>query len=68
MQKHLVDWDTKLFNKNVFEVQNNDYFDKTELKDIDNSCYSDGAFMSFIKVNNLDFEKIHYLEDLIKYL
>lgn len=64
MQKHLVDWDTKLFNKNVFEVQNNDYFDKTELKDIDNSCYSDGAFMSFIKVNNLDLEKIHYLEEL----
>ena len=64
MQKHLVDWDTKLFSKNVFEIQNNDYFDRAELKDIDNSCYSDGAFMSFIKVSNLDLEKIHYLEEL----
>lgn len=64
MQKHLVDWDTKLFSKNVFEIQDNDYFDRVELKEIDNSCYSDEAFMSFIKVNNHDLEKIHYLEEL----
>ena len=64
MQKHLVDWDTKLFNKNVFEIQNNDYFDRAELKEIDKSCYLDKAFMSFIKVNNLELEKIHYLEEL----
>ena len=64
MQKHLVDWDTKLFNKKVFEIQNNDYFDRNELKAIDDSCYSDKAFMSFIKVNSLELEKIHYLEEL----
>lgn len=64
MQKRLVDWDTKLFNKNVFEIQDTDSFDKDELEEIDNSCYSGEAFMSFIKVNNHDLEKIHYLEKL----
>jgi len=64
MQKYLVEWDTKLFNKNVFEIQNTDYFNQNELKEIDESCYSDNAFMSFIKLNNRDFEKIHYLEEL----
>lgn len=64
MQKQLVEWDTKLFDKNVFEIQNTDYFNKNELKEIDESCYSDNAFMSFIKLNNRDFKKIHCLEKL----
>jgi len=64
IQKHLVEWDTTLFNKKVFEIQDNDFFDRNELKEIDISCYSDQAFLSFIKVNNHDLEKIHYLEEL----
>ncbi|KUL02511.1 MAG: hypothetical protein XE11_1734 [Methanomicrobiales archaeon 53_19] len=64
MQKCLVDWDTTLFNKNVFEIHDSDSFDRRELKEIDNSCYFDEAFMSFMKVNNHDLEKIHYLEEL----
>ncbi|MDE4907326.1 GNAT family N-acetyltransferase [Methanogenium marinum] len=63
MQKILVEWDTKLFSKNVFEIQNTDYFNKNELKEVDESCYTDNAFMSFIKLNNNDFKKIHYLEE-----
>ncbi len=64
MQKDLVEWDTKLLNKNVFEIQNTDYFSENELKEVDESCYNDNAFMSFIKLNNQDFRKIHYLEEL----
>lgn len=64
MQKHLVDWDTNLFNKNVFEIQNAEYLTKRDLDEIDKSCYADNAFMSYIKLDNRDFEKIHYLEGL----
>ena len=63
MQKNLVEWDTKLFDKNVFEIQNTDYFDKNELKEVDESCSNDYAFISFIKLNNRDYKKIHYLEE-----
>ncbi|WAI01203.1 hypothetical protein [Methanogenium organophilum] len=64
MKKDLIEWDTKLFHKNVFEIQNTDYFSKPELKEIDESCSIDNAFMSFIKLNSRDFRKIHYLEEL----
>ncbi len=64
MQKHLVEWDTNLFSKNVFEIQNTEYFNKNELDEIDTSCYTDNAFMSYIKLDNRDFKKIHYLEEL----
>ena len=57
MQKNLVEWDTKLFDKNVFEIQNTDYFDKNELKEVDESCSNDYAFISFIKLNNRDYKK-----------
>jgi hypothetical protein len=64
MEKRLVDWDTKVFKKNVFEIQNTDFFDRNRIKEIDESCNSNEAFMSFIKVKNHEFDKIHYLEEI----
>lgn len=64
MEKHLIEWDTKLFNRNVFEIQNTKYLDKNELNEIDKSCSIEDAFMSYIKLNNWELEKIHYLEGL----
>jgi len=64
MQKNLVEWDSKLFEKNVFEIRNEDYFDQNEFKEIDERCIFDQTFMSYIKVNSTELEKIHFLEDL----
>lgn len=59
----IVPWDTKLFNKNVFEIVYNPNLTANDYIKIDRECCSN-AYYSYVKINSEDIEAIHTLEKL----
>jgi len=60
----LVPWDSKVFDRNVFEIEYEKGFSFEDLVKIDNECKNQNANLSFIKVDSLDIKTVHNLEKL----
>lgn len=56
--------DSKLFARNIFEINYEKDLTFAHLKDIDNECRLCNAYLVFIKVNSEDIKTIHFLEKL----